>query len=409
MTNHMTHISVAQLREMSQPEGEHLVSLYAPMQRAGREVRQNQIRWKNVLKEARQKLAILKISEAVIQQLLQPAETRLADIGFWQCQSDGLAFFLSPDGSKSFELPVAFEQTTTIGNRYHIRPLLAAFNRQHYCFILAASPKRVRLLKIDGQTVLEQQPENLPANLQNALDTDKYRSALRHHSTSQTGANGRQVGTCYGHGGSDPDVNKQEMILQFFRRLNGALEQFFAAEEVPLIFAGVEYLIPIFKQTCSCRNLDEQALTGNPDELSPDQLRTKTEPIMAATVERQHVKLISDYEKKADTDWASSDVAEVYTAAKLGQIETLLLSDDFSRSGHLDDSGHLNYITSSTNQNTNVDVVNLIVGHTFRKGGKAVSIPANRMPAGTNIAAIFRSAAGTISNETGCYPDTRQL
>ena len=69
------------------------VSLYMPTVRAGTEVRQNAIRFKNRLREAREDLEARGHDAGVVDSLLAPAQPRLEDEDFWSHQREGFALF----------------------------------------------------------------------------------------------------------------------------------------------------------------------------------------------------------------------------------------------------------------------------------------------------------------------------
>ncbi len=385
----MKHFNLETLRELAEYEGEHLLSLLAPMQRAGREVRQNEIRWKNMLKDACHKLAGVGLDEEQINAILKPAKEKLSDDNYWQQQSDGLAEFLTEDRYYEFQLPISLEQNVVVADRFHLRPLLSVANNDAHCLVLAASPNRVRLLKITGDAIKDVQPKEMPSNLRDALNIDEYVSALQHHSVSSNSSNGKRTAAFHGHGGSDSEIKKQDEILQYFYRLNDVLSQHLETEDVPLIFAGVDYLFPIFRQACKYPSLHDENISGNPDDWSAAEIYERTRPILARFEEKKKSGIISRYGEKSYTDWASCDPKEIYSAAKMGQVETLILSERFSKTAKLNSDKSLR-ITKIVDSES-VDLGNLILVEVLRSGGAAVEVGRSELPGNTKLAAVFRS------------------
>lgn len=300
------------------------VSLYSPMYRAGREVQQNAIRFKNLVRDARERLEQADCDDDVADRLLAPAEAKLGDDHFWQHQSDGLAAFLDSDGMRLYRLPHSFTETVRVGDRYHLQPLTRLLTDDHHWYILAASPKRVRLLQASLRSVEDLEPDTFPKNLRDALRIDEYVSSLQFHSTDRGGS----AAVHHGHGGSDPDVKKQDELLQYFHRLDDALDDYLADRRWPLLFAGVEYLFPIFRETCSYPKLVEEPLTGNPDDLSPQELHEKSLTIMRPRMEIRRRAALDAIQEKLHGDWASDDPDTICRAAEMGQVETLVLDAD---------------------------------------------------------------------------------
>ncbi len=121
----MSHLNIDKLHELAQIKGRCLVSFYAPMQRAGGEVRQNEIRWRIMLKDAREKLTQAGLEKDRIDRMLKPADAKVPDTAFWQHQGNGLALFLSETHCYEFQVSISFEQQVIIGERFYLRPLLS--------------------------------------------------------------------------------------------------------------------------------------------------------------------------------------------------------------------------------------------------------------------------------------------
>jgi len=69
------------------------VSLFMPTHRAGRETEQDPIRFKNLLREAEERLMGKGLRSPEVQEIVKRPQLLLQDQGFWQRQSDGLAVF----------------------------------------------------------------------------------------------------------------------------------------------------------------------------------------------------------------------------------------------------------------------------------------------------------------------------
>ena len=380
-----TKLNSDTLKSLAMQSGECLVSIFAPMQRAGREVQQNEINWKNLLQEAREKLTALEVPDEKIDSLLESATARIGDDDFWQHQDAGLACFIN--GSECFEFKTSntFKPEVFVGDQFHMRPLVPTANEDAHCYILAATPNRVRLLEVDGDSVEDLQLDSLPENLRDALNIDEYVSALQFHSTSRGGSDSGQAAVFHGHGGSDPDVKKQDELLQFFHRLDDALSGFLAGKQAPLIFAGVESVFPVFKTANKYQHLLDEFIPGSPDEETPEQLHASAKPILSQINQCEQDKVLASYQNKAHTDWASCNPREILTAAQMGQVDTLFISDKFTETAVVAEG------------DTERDLGNTLVIETLRSGGSLLEITDQSMPNEEVIAATFRSPVGNYA------------
>lgn len=356
------------------------VTLLAPMQEAGPQVQQNHIQWKNVIKQAKDQLTDAGHSEEVIDKFLSAAESKIQDDHFWQHQSKALAYFSDDSQSQFFQFGHEVEPTVSVDRDFLISPLVRAANDSAAAYILACSPKRVRLLHIDGHDIEDLQPDCLPENLRDALNIDEYVSALQHHTTSSPHRTDGSAAVFHGHGGSDMDVRKQDELLQYFHRLNDGLEQFFDNEKEPLIFAGVEYLFPIFKEACSYRNLHSEVIAGNPDDATPEELLEKSKPILQQMRDECAKAELENYREKQHSDWASHNMDEIQKAADMGQVQSLLVDP-----------------------NRNLADANHAIAATLRYGGDIVVIDEELLNeldlenmSEQHVAATFRTPAGSF-------------
>lgn len=365
------------------------VSIYSPMYKAGREVQQNDVRFKNALKNARLQLNERGCDDDHIDKLLDQAESLQNDDAFWQHQSDGLAVFIGNDFFRTLRLPIRFKECVEVGDRFFVKPLVKLTTDEHQWYIFAASPKRVRLLRASMYGVDDLEPENFPQNLRDALNIDEYVSTLQFHSTSREMHSAqRQDAIHHGQGGSDPDVKKQDEILQYFHRLDDALRDYIGQDQYPLLFAGVDYLFPIFKEACKYPNLVNESVAGNPDDMTPEELHEKSKPIMQQHLQTRTAAAIDHYKEKSHSQWADFDPLAIYHAARLGQVEQLIISPGTEIPAKVDSDGSAKLVNESDNASD--DLVNRIIVETLTNRGQVV---VGDVDTASGLAAIFRSPA----------------
>src|SRR5690606_33964324 len=160
-------------------------------------------------------------------------------------------------------------------------------------------------------------------------------------------------------GGSAPDIKKRDEIKQYFHTINDTLNSFFGAERVPLVFAGVEYLFPIFRDMCDYNALVKEPVRGNPDDLSGDQLHEKAWPLVETMFDAQREKLLEQYGTAVSRNLGSDSIDVVLPAARQGQVATLLTA----RGEHLWEGD------SQYNDDQGKDLINAAVVSTLRNGG----------------------------------------
>ncbi|MBA4321786.1 MAG: hypothetical protein C0408_03105, partial [Odoribacter sp.] len=120
----MKSLSKDELKTLMNKQKAPCISLFMPTYRTGAELQQNQIRLRNLLREAEEKLLDSGLRAAEVKALLEPASGLLGNVIFWRQQSDGLAVFLSADTFSYYCLPVNFDELIVVADRFHVRPLL---------------------------------------------------------------------------------------------------------------------------------------------------------------------------------------------------------------------------------------------------------------------------------------------
>ena len=132
------------------------------------------------------------------------------------------------------------------------------------------SQNRVRLLHGTRYELREVAVPRLPSDLHRALHYDQREGSYQTHS-GQPQIRGKEGLVFTGQGG-EVDVAKAE-IASFFKMIDAAVNDFLHSQTDPLLFAGVDYLFPIYRQHNHYPRLLPTHISGNPDLLSADDLR----------------------------------------------------------------------------------------------------------------------------------------
>ncbi|MBC7076734.1 MAG: hypothetical protein H5T92_00240 [Synergistales bacterium] len=243
-------------------------SLFMPTHRTGAETRQDPIRFKNLLGQAEEGLRALGLRSPQARELLEPARKLLVDSAFWWHQSDGLAVFAAANLFRFYRLPLDFAELVVVGERCHVKPLLPLFMGDGHFFVLALSQNQIRLLEGTRYSVDEIDLEGVPTSLVEALGEDREKQLQFHTRTGASGT-GRRAAGFHGH---DPADEAKDRILRYFRQVNDGLSQVLKDERAPLVLAGVDYLLPLYREANTYPHLSEQGITGNPEALTPAEL-----------------------------------------------------------------------------------------------------------------------------------------
>ncbi len=223
----MQVISREEIKALLEQPKQNSVSIYMPTHPAGREVRQDPIRFKNLIKEAEARLIDAGVQEQDANALLKQAH-ELDTPEFWQQLGEqGLAIFISNDIFRYYPLPIEFDELVVVTDRFHVKPLLPILNGNGRFYILALSQKDVKFFEATRYSINEVEVGNLPESLDEALQYDETAKDGQFRVGASRGATGSaagQPGQSHGQGSPDRDKHQQD-ILQFFYLIDGALHE----------------------------------------------------------------------------------------------------------------------------------------------------------------------------------------
>jgi hypothetical protein len=382
----MDHIDRSDLSQLVDVHAESCVSIYMPTHRRGREVVQDPSRLKNLLRRAEQESLQAGMRSAQVESLLTPARELLVQQDFWNHQSDGLAVFLAPGFSRVLRLPLEFEETVVVAQRFHIKPLLPMLERDGRFYVLAVSQNRVRLFEGSRFAIREIEPNGVPKSLGDALRLYDFEKSLQLHSSGPhpTGARGPAV--FHGQGGAEED--RDVRLAEFFRGIDRGLGELLGGERAPLVLAGVEYYLPIYRGVSTYAHLVDEVVAGNPDTLGARELHDRTWPLVADLFAKHEQQVLARYRQLAGTGRTTDDLSAVVGASRNGQVDALLVAIDRHCWGKIGEDGTT--VVHETRAIGDRDLIDAAVAATLRNGGTVLAKPAAELPGPSPVSAILR-------------------
>jgi len=361
------------------------VSIFMPTHRVGTDAQQNQIRFKNQIREATEKLSAAGSRPQESEAVLARAQDLLRNAPFWKRQSDGLAVFLSPDFFRFYRLPVEFQERVVAAERFHIKPILPLFSSGGRFFVIALSQNKIRLLQGSRNCVSEMDVTGLPKNLAETLKYDVSEKQVR--SQPAASAAGGRGASFHGHGGwtNESKDQLQRYLQQIDRGLRGMLKD----EHAPLVFAGVEYIFSMYREINSYPQLVEKAITGNPEGLSNEDLGKQAWNLVRPFYLKAQDEALAQYRQSNGTGLASSNITEILPAACHGRIGLLLVARGREQWGTFDPRNSQLTLHEKPGKGVE-DLLDLAAIHAFLNGGTVYMIEPDRMPGGEPAAALFR-------------------
>jgi len=376
--------------ELANYKGDCCISIFLGSHDAGVEVNEHfdPINFKNQLQEVARRLGEKGHDQGYIERLLEPGYDLVRNNDFWTELSPGLAVFIADGFFKYIKMPVVPTGELVIEPTFYVTPLIPIIASSEYFYLLVISKQSAKLFKADawGMQIV---PVELPQSIEevkrvSGLDATTYRS-------SESGRRAPAVslpGSVHGGGGGNPDG--KDNMLTYFEAVDDILwEKVLNKENAPLLLAGVEYVIPIYRSACDYHNVWPEALTGNRDRQETGSLYQEAKQLMQPYFEQRVTKALELYMNNSANSKTSSIAADVIPATHYAQVSHLFVCKGEHIWGTFDEMTNELQFHDTANE-SGEDLIDNAVVKTLATGGEVFLLEKEKMPAESQLAAIMR-------------------
>lgn len=179
-----------------------------------------------------------------------------------------------------------------------------------------------------------------------------------------------------------------EYLAHFLKEIEKSVHSLLRDESAPLLLAGVEYELALYRKANTYQRLSEKAIHGATDHLAPRELRQQALDTAMQLFSEPLQKALADFEKQQNNGRVSLDVREILRAAHAGRVADLLVSDAAERRGLWNDERH--QIEIPANEDDAEDLLNVAALQTLTHSGRAFALQPQDMPQQAEAAAVFR-------------------
>lgn len=375
----------ADLDELLAPRDAPCVSLFMPAHRKGAETQQDRPRFKNLLERAESRLRALGVRAPEARELLAPGRERLDDGVFWRHQGEGLAVYLVPGWARVFRLPFSLPELLVVSRRCHLRPLLEGLSADQPFHLLTLSLSEVRLYE-GSRFVLERRAlRNAPRGME---ETQRFVVAEKQlHAKVGPRRDVARAAIFHGHGGEREAAS--ERITEYLREVDRAVLAAVGGSGLPLVPAGVEHVVALYRAVTGHGRLVDGAVDGSPDGLSEEHLHAAAWPLVEPLAARRRDAAVERCARAAAKGAAVVGLDDVLRAAAEGRLETLFVAAGEHRWGWFGpETGEVR--THDSAQPGDEDLLDRAVVETWRTGGSFHALPKDEMPVAAPVAGITR-------------------
>lgn len=283
----------------------------------------------------------------------------------------GRAIFCSPSDFEQFYLTTTVEPSLRIGGSFCIRQFAAELSRPQSFYVLSLSKTRVDLLHCAGfHAEPVKLPPGVPATLDEALALEPPDHDLE--SRSAAGVSTGAMRMVHFGTGSEREHRKTH-LADYYKIVDRGVQQLLREPDTPLLLAGVEEDVAIYRRVNTYGALAKASIPGSPDMLGGEgEILQKAYSILhRERIEHQHAVLLATREQSAPSRF-STNLDAILRAAFEGRVAQLYVNENASQTGEFRRETYRSWGQE--------DILNLAAVQTIVHRGKFCELPAEMMP-----------------------------
>jgi hypothetical protein len=354
---------------------------------AGNEIGHSVVELKSALNQFRKSIESYGASaQTQLKSMLDAIETATRDLRSEPTSKGSIAILSSPASTRVLRVANTVKPVARIAERFDIRTLLQIENGQKRFYVLALSQNRTRILRCTESTSEELEIPGAPKSLADAMQTKPPDHVLDNRITAGPSVG---TGTAVMFGTSTDRDSKDEYLLHFFAELDRAVNRMLSGSSEPLIAAGVEHEMALYRRINTCPRLVEPGIYGAPDGFEAGEMYRRALDLLAERERQMGTQVPADFDKRVGTGHASTHIQQIVTAAWEGRVSHLFLQQNASYIGSFDPVRHRVKHTDDP-LDTPIDLVNSAAEQTVLHGGEVKILPGSAMPNGVPVCALMR-------------------
>ena len=363
------------------------ISLYQPTRRSFPAKQQDQIRYRNLLREMQASLKE-KYAARDVQSIVDRFDELARDAAFWLRRTEGLGILASQDRFEVFDLQRSVPELVVVADSFHVKPLLRIVQSADRYHVLAINRKEVALYEGNRDALDQVEMTDVPCTVTAALGEELTEPSQGFHTVGPKHAAGGSTGIHHGRGQKKDDVDLD--MERFFRIVDrGILAHYSRPKGLPLILAGLPPNVACFRAVTHNPNILDAAIEVDSASVSLERLRALAWESVEPIYLQRLTDLTDTYELKRSRGLAAEDLAAVAEAAVIGRVGTLLIDAERLVPGRIDAATGRIERRALDDPETD-DLLDDLAETVVRMRGEAIVVPTQRMPSTTGVAAIYR-------------------
>jgi hypothetical protein len=319
------------------------------------------------------------------------------DREFWDHTRGGVVVLASPDRFDAFTLPRAVPEFVAVGESFHVKPLLRFVQSAEPFHVLGVSRERVALFHGNRYELHPLKAPGVPLTLNDALGSgadEPTPGQIAAGPESTTRPNSRvggqdSHGHLVGHGQAVRKIDAHPDAERFFREVDRELiHRVSEPAGLPLILAGIDENLSLFRQLSKNRFLAPEAVRGDWTKWTLPEIREAAWKVFEKHYLARLAAIREDFGTAAAHGKGTADLAEAAKAAAVGRVGVLLIDDDRTIPGTIDMAGGT--LKPAPASAAAGDMLDDLAEMGMRTKAQVIVTPSSQMPTKTGLAAIYR-------------------
>jgi len=327
------------------------ISVFLPTLQRSLQAGLVQERLRGLLAAARERLLEHGVAPDEADRILARPHGLLRNELFWRHPGEGLAVYSSAARFLTLRLPLRLTEEVAVGDRFRVRPLLGLLAGEETVYVLALSPRRIRLLECGGGTTLEILLPALPEGLASPV--------------------------------AEGD------IVRYLRLVDSTLRGALGDKRAPLVLAGDEPLTGLYRRANTHPGLIAEEVPGDPGDVAGEELDRRGRELLEPWLAERHAAAAALFERQAVPGLATNALSAILPAANAGRVVTLLVARDGAAHGSFDPLSQRLELHGDP-QPGDDDLLDAAAFFTLRGGGEVYPLARQVMPGGDAVAALLR-------------------
>ena len=375
------------LLRLAKVRGSNLISVFLPTtsKSDGESVKRDQLAFKNQVNAICEYLSRRGLSPGDINELVMPLSARLDDQDFWNNQSSGLAIFLGTGFFEEYRLPISFKPAFCVSTGFLVWPLMRLLQDNGSFYLLSLGKGKIKLYEASRYEIKRMQIREFDEiRMEAVVGADFVQKNLQYR--SPPGQQSQAIYHSHGEGREDQGVE----MKKFFRAVSKIVDLHIKNHDSPLMLAGLDHHVSLFKNVYHPPNLMAGYLPVNPESKELSWLHTQAWSYVKDIYKKKKLAGLAKFNRTMNTGKTELEIERILPAAFQGKIDTI-----FIRNG-LEIWGIYNPVKNTVRvddhqTSSNVSLINLLTLRVIEKGGDVFILDEDELPDGfLDMYALFR-------------------